>query len=267
MKTTSLLILALTFGLPCMAEDATPPAPPTERPVAPRMLKRFDKDGDGKLSAEERTGLDPARKSIVKHSKRGLAKKSLNDPPGTATLQVASKTRGKLAKKLLNHPGPRLLARFDADKDGRLSREEKTKALEQIKARKAAGTGPRPGNRKGIRDELRERLRTRFDTDKDGKLSDEEKNKALEQIKARQSRRLQKLKAEFDSNSSGKADETGRAKARDYKKGATGAPLRQRLMDRFDEDKDGRLNETERAKARDAWQKFRDGTGSKPAEK
>jgi hypothetical protein len=88
-----------------------------------------------------------------------------------ATPCMAGPPAGGRAGHHLDNPGPRLLAMFDADKDGKLSDAEKAKAREAIKAR--AGHA-----KERLRPHVRERVIKRFDEDGDGKLNESERAKA-----------------------------------------------------------------------------------------
>lgn len=172
MKTTSLLLLTFAFAAPLAAED-------NARPLAEAAMKRFDKDGDGKLNETERAA---AREEFKARA-------------------------GERLEAFLNAPGPRVLEKFDADKDGKLNDSEKSAAREALKA--LAGEALRKlkdkadANNDGTVDDaerakvrehlknhpqgpLRRRLLHLFDEDKDGKLSEAERAKAKAAWEARQ---------------------------------------------------------------------------------
>jgi hypothetical protein len=125
-------------------------------------LKRFDKNGDGKLDEQERAA---ARQAI---QARGLAGKV---GPG---IGGPGKNNGPG-----NGPGREaILKRFDKNGDGKLDEQERAAAM---KARGEKGDGPGPGAGPG-----REEVLKRFDKDGDGKLNDEERaaaRKAMEERK------------------------------------------------------------------------------------
>jgi Ca2+-binding EF-hand superfamily protein len=119
----------------------------------------------------------------------------------------------------------KVLERFDADGDGKLSDKEKARAKRAKEKRSAQS----PEERKA----RMQALLKRFDTDGDGKLSKEEKSKLREaKAKSRQ-------------------DKGKRAKGKKGK-GAGSAERKARLLKRFDSDGDGKLSEQERAAARKA---------------
>ena len=109
------------------------------------LLRRFDRNGDGKLDEQERAAL-------------------------RAFVQQRGGGRGMRAQ---------LLRQFDKDGDGKLNEAERRAAREAFLKRRrgqgadaGGGAGPRP------RLDLAELLK-RFDEDGDGKLSPEERKKAL----------------------------------------------------------------------------------------
>lgn len=87
---------------------------------------------------------------------------------------------------------PQVLERFDTDKDGKLSQEE----------------------RKAMRDERmeqRKKMMEKYDTDKDGKLSQEERTAIREDMQKRQKELLEK----YDADKDGKLDMEERKAAAD----------------------------------------------------
>lgn len=91
---------------------------------------------------------------------------------------------------------PAMLEKFDADKDGKLSPDER-KAMRAAMEEK--------------REAFRAKMLEKFDTDKDGKLSDEEKATMHEAMKARHEEML----AKYDANKDGKLDKGEIQAARD----------------------------------------------------
>ena len=77
---------------------------------------------------------------------------------------------------------PEVIEKFDADKDGKLSKEEREAArAEHEKQFDKDGDGKlNDEERKAMREEGHKKMLEKYDTDKDGKLSDEER-KAMPQ--------------------------------------------------------------------------------------
>lgn len=115
------------------------------RPDMAEIIKKFDKDGDGKLSDEEKTA-----------AREAMAGKGRPGGPGAGRPDFAE-----------------IIKKFDKDGDGKLSDEEKAAAREAM-----AGKG-RPGG------PSREELMKKFDKDGDGKLSEEERAAAKAAFQAR----------------------------------------------------------------------------------
>lgn len=221
---TATLFAAPAFAASAPAESVPPTSVPQpgSRPGREEMIKRFDQDGDGKLSETE-------RQAAREQGRQKWAQKGDRRGPGGPD--------GKLRE--------RMLKRFDQDGDGKLSDAEKVTAKKAVKKmrhkmqhrmmhrqwqpqhRPHAFGGPRgphgfrgPG---GPQAPMRQAMLKRFDQDGDGRLSDTERGEAR------------------------KAGEAMRTRAREH---------HQEALSRFDADGDGKLGETERQTMRDAWQKF-----------
>lgn len=160
------LMLSLSTAAFVQAADETKPqrkpgAPGVERKPGegPRdparfqeILKKFDKDGDGKLSDAERQEAMKARGGAP------------GGKPGEG---------GRLDPAKMQE----LIKKFDKDGDGQLNETEKQAAREEfMKLRGQGGPGGKPGE--GGRPNMQEILK-KFDKDGDGKLSDAEKAEAI----------------------------------------------------------------------------------------
>ena len=125
MNATKLLTLGALIGTCSFAtaQDAAPapaPAPPAQgdkpkrphREVPAEMLKKFDTDGDGKLSPEEVMAIRAARQAemLKKYDKDGDGK--LSDDEKMA-MQADMEAKRKA-----------LLEKYDADNNGKLSPDE-----------------------------------------------------------------------------------------------------------------------------------------------
>jgi len=120
-------MLTLLAGTSAGAEGGKARPGNGKRPHKGEMLKRFDKDGDGKLSEAERQA---AREGLKQHKGEFRDKlKAKFDKDGDGKLSEEEKMAAKEALK--EHGGERrekLLERFDKDGDGKLSDEEKAAA-------------------------------------------------------------------------------------------------------------------------------------------
>ncbi len=134
----------------------------------------------------------------------------------------------------------RVLAAFDASKDGKLAGDERTAANKALAAGKFASVRRR-SSRDSSRGSYWDRPESikQHDTDKDGKLSEAEKDAARKAYQAR--RELQY----YDKNKDGKLDEAETA-ARD-KARADREKRRKAFYDNYDKNKNGKIDEDERA--------------------
>ncbi|MEI8380819.1 MAG: EF-hand domain-containing protein [Planctomycetota bacterium] len=131
------------------------------------LLKRFDKNGDGKLDPTE---LAAARQAMQGQGFPGAGKGG----PGMG--------KGPGGSGDGNGPDREaILKRFDKNGDGQLDETERAAARKAMEERGGAGPGNGPGNGPG-----REEILKRFDKDGDGKLNDEERAAAM---KAREERK------------------------------------------------------------------------------
>ena len=182
------------------------------------MLKRFDKDGDGKLSEDEKAELRKARQERSgdrPERKRGWSRDGDSD-------------RHKAMRE-------KLLKEFDKDGDGELSDEEK-KAAREAWAKRREDRNKREAA-------VHAKFVQKYDTDGDGKLSEQERKSAH----AAMTEAYEAFKAEmvklYDADGDGKLSEEERQTARDKEK--------EKMLEKFDKDGDGELNKEERQAAFD----------------
>lgn len=129
------------------------------------IIKKYDKDGDGKLNDEEKqNALKEFRKGRPDQpNKEELLKKYDANKNGQLDPEEKEKARKELGARA-GRSREELLKKFDKDGDGKLSDAEREAARKET--RKGASVPP---------DVLK-----KYDADKDGKLSREEMRKARE---------------------------------------------------------------------------------------
>ena len=197
------------LAVPAVAEDAKkgPRGNPLENPaLKEKILKKFDANGDGQLSDEEKEKAKaafrervggkggpggpggPGREELMK--KFDANGNGQLEPEEKAKLMAAMKERfgGEGGKPPIDKEA--ILKKFDANGDGQLSGEEKEKARAAFRERfgkeppgkgeAGKDAGKRPGGPPN-----REEILKKFDANGDGQLSDEEKAKAREAFKGK----------------------------------------------------------------------------------
>lgn len=217
---------AATTRIATTAERGETPAsggPPSQE----EMVKKYDKDGDGKLSNEERRAM--WKEMMEKRQKDMLAKYDKN---GDGTLDKDETARMNRTEGMAHMPkGMRefTLRNFDADGDGELSEAEFEKA-EQLnrKFQKVA---------KGWEAKV-------FDTDGDGNVSDEERKAQM--LKWAPVAMVFKAKMDKLSDADGDGEVTGQEREKFGRRMMEGMVRFLTMFEKqADADKDGKLSDTE----------------------
>lgn len=144
-----------------------------------RLLEKFDLDGDGRISPEERKLAVPER-GMGERFPRGFGNR--DKPPHESDAERGfPKKGGHHMKDAMQRMRSKFLSRNDLDEDGVLSDEEREKARVEMQ--------------KHWQNTHKEMLNL-YDADKDGELSCEEKHIAAEA-------KRKKILAEFDADGSG----------------------------------------------------------------
>ena len=179
-------------------------------PGSERFMEKFDTDGDGIISEEEREsarahmrerfGADgPGRMGPGMGRDRMLEK---FDADGDGTLSEAEKEEAhRFMQERREQFMADRLARFDTDGDGEISDEERAAARDKFK---------KQGNRTDRFARRHQERIKRFDTDGDGILSEEEKAAA----KAAGEKRRAEMIARFDTDGDGELSKEEREAAR-----------------------------------------------------
>lgn len=119
-------------------------------------LKKYDKDGDGKLSDEERTVMRADRE-------KAMLEKYDADKDGKLNDEERKKMESENPRRGMGGPPPTAeeIKTYDKNGDGKLEGEEAT----------------------ALREARMKAMTEKYDTDKDGKLSDEERQKMFEDFR------------------------------------------------------------------------------------
>jgi Ca2+-binding EF-hand superfamily protein len=140
----------------------------------------------------------------------------------------------------------KMIERFDADGDGKLSDAERAAAKQALSAENPDRAAKHA-----------ERIK-RFDKDGDGQLSDAERAAAKKEMKGRGEKGRERAVKRFDKDGDGALNEAERSHAREIARAHNRGRMHERLVTRFDKDGDGRLTDEERAEARKARAEFRE---------
>ena len=139
MKTISLglpiaaAMLFLAPGLRAVDATSTASTTPAQNPTADSrradLIRRFDKNGDGKLDASERAAMKEERSEKAERRREFVLKRYDKNGDGVLDENERTAAFGDMATR------PRFIKRFDKDGDGKLSSEELAVAKETMKQR------------------------------------------------------------------------------------------------------------------------------------
>ena len=132
--------IGLSIGLHAKPEkDGKKPGSKEGRPSREEIIKKFDKDGDGKLNDEEKAEL---RKKMAERSGGGrklppfLMKKFDKDGDGKLSDEEKAEARNAMEARRKE-----MIGKFDKDGDGKLNEEERKAAMA---AHPKPGEGAKP---------------------------------------------------------------------------------------------------------------------------
>ena len=184
------ILVFIIPGITYSSESARPVDENGVRPTHQTLLEKYDVDGDGALSEQEKE-----------------------------TFREAMRAHKDLDKTLKRQAR---MQRFDTDGDGVLSDEEK-KAFRKDNQRKwkkrnRKAVGKSGKMRKQLSPQSRHERLERFDTDGDGKLSDEERKSAHSAMEEHRTERRQRMLERFDTDGDGQLSENERKAARQARK-------------------------------------------------
>jgi len=189
------------------------------------------------LLADEETG-DVAKDALVDADLEGTADEDV--APAESTEAPAFDVCDFQARRQM------VLEKYDADGDGKLSRDEAQKLREEL------GVGDRPRMfrlRERVRHHAFLRVRWAFDENADRVLDDEERANLIAAMEARCERRRQAVLEKFDADQDGQLSDTERQAARDAAKARFQA-WRADLLAKYDANTNGMLDYPERLRLR-----------------
>ena len=215
------------------------------RSIDPETLKKYDKDGDGKLNEKERFA---AWGAAAEEKRQEFMKKYDKDGDGKLDEKEREAIREGFRKRMEDWRRKHTEKRYDKDGDGKLNEEEKA-AMEKGEAERAADREKRrkefmekydkdgdgeisSEERRAVGEAMRKKwMERRYDKDKDGKLSAEEKatmEAAQAKYQAERKKRTAEYIKKYDKNGDGKVDEKERPSRRSWS--------RRRRSDKDDKD-------------------------------
>jgi len=157
MKTIPWILIALLAGGTAIAEEAKPRNERTERPISAALIKEFDKDGDGKLSDQERAEM----RRVLRERREARQKELLRRFDADGDGKLSDEER----KTALETIRKEMLAKYDANGNGRLDPEERAAMIEGeghnplTPFMRGRGQGPEGGPRRGTDDQREGRQR------------------------------------------------------------------------------------------------------------
>ena len=243
-------VVSFGIGQPAAQAQAKPQA---QRPNFQELIKRFDRDGDGRLNEQERrlaqeemrkrspqaNANRPSREEIIKRfDKNGDGRLDAGE---LATLRrEMPRPTDRPGNKPANGQGGNyraLLERFDVNKNGRLDPPEQARMREQMRLRQQGKPQPRPDQPRPAGTEAnRQRLLQRFDANGNGQLDPDEQQKAQQAVE------------EFRRRAGGNRGNTQGLKPRERKSRLDTSAL----LEKYDTNKNGTLDADERRAAMEA---------------
>jgi len=162
------------------------------RPLPPelreKLLEKFDEDGDGHLSPEERKAARQALRDRMKERHEKMLEKFDADSDGKLNEDERQAAR-QAHRDRMKERHEKMLEKFDADGDGQLSKEERKAWLASL---------PEPVRKRLVaHHKRRQKLLEKFDADGDGHLSPEERRAARQAWRER----IQERRDEWDEGS------------------------------------------------------------------
>ena len=224
------LFMALAFAPNSAAQDTMAPAQAARAAKrADELLKRFDKNRDGKLDDDERAD---AKEIMLKDQVDQQMSRTPALPPGLEPFRAQA------------------LEMFDRNRDGRLDEEERNAAHKYAVARQDGANDT-------------DDLKKRFDRNSDGNLDADERTtieRFLTELRALGSPQIRsELLRQFDQNSDGKIDDNEFVELEKFVRPRVEASPTQ--VRRHDTNRDGKLDDAEWLAARGAIAQWLNSSG------
>lgn len=221
-----------------------------------RDWRKFDKDGDGKLSDEEKAEMQKARDLRRKE----MIKKYDVDGDGELSAEEQAAQREDRRKAALEEQ-KKYFEGFDKDGDGGINAEERAAMVEDWAMRRmriepgTELTEEQQARLEGIKKQYSawaDAMATRADSNQDGVVTWEESQAMQQKMRQRgeewQKERRANNMRKYDLDGDGELSEEERKAAREGQR-----KERQERMKEFDADGDGQLNRDERRAMQKAW--------------
>lgn len=203
------------------------------------MVARYDTDGDGQLTGEERR---EAFRAMAEQRRRQMVEQYDTDGDGELNEAEQQAAREAMREQMQQRARQWRESRMDTDGDGQVSEAERAAA----EAERAQQQTFRSSMETGL-----------FDTNGDGEVTDEERQQVGQQLRQQFSQWREEFQQQMDTDGDG---EISRDERREF-----GQAMRERMeqrtqeyVDRYDTDGDGLLSEDEReqlaAGLRQEWQ-------------
>jgi Ca2+-binding EF-hand superfamily protein len=245
------LTCAVVSCLPSL-QLAAQQRPATQNRNYAELLKRFDRNGDGRLDEQERQALG---EEIRQRAGQRSAQAPANRPTREQLIQRFDRNgNGRLdadelaevrrqVQRQPNQARPQgvqraVLERFDTNRNGRLDPPEQEAAREAFRQRTSQRPNDRPAPAGNANDANRQRFLERFDTNGNGQLDPAEQQAARQAADTFRRRSGQ----QGNQRSGGLSERAERKSRLDTT----------RLLEQFDLDGNGRLDGDERAAALEA---------------
>ena len=224
------LFMARAFALNSAAQDTMAPAQAARAAKrADELLKRFDKNGDGKLDDDERAD---AKEIMLKDQVDRQMSRTTALPPSLEPFRTQA------------------LEMFDRNRDGRLDEEERNAAHKYAVARQDDAIDP-------------DDLKNRFDRNGDGRIDADERatiERYLTELRALGSPQIQmELLRQFDQNSDGKIDDNEFVELEKFVRPRVETSPAQ--VRRYDTNREGKLDDAEWLLARGAIAQWLNSSG------